>query len=542
MAAKVQTLIDGLRDPLRPEHRIGYLTGPDPVFTSYAELHDRARRVLGLLQDQGVGPGRFVVLVSADVQTFLEVFWGCLLGGAVPVPVSAGGTDEHLLKIQRVMGLFDDPVLAIEAEGRDRFAEWSEAPMPKVLTLDVIRAAADGGAAGRPHDVKPDDLAYVQFSSGSTRAPKGIQLTHRNLVANTDGIIQAIQLEPEDRPHAWMPLTHDMGLIGGHLTPFMRGTNHTLIPTERFVRRPLTWMQEAATHGVTVTSGPNFAYQHTLRVYRPERFEGMDLSPVRVIFNGAEPISYGLVKRFLDTFEAHGLRPASMFPVYGLAEASLAVSMPPLLSGLRKTDVDRHHLGVGDRVRPPEKAEDGLELVPLGRAIPHCEFRIGEGAPEGTVGPIWIRGENVTQRMRTEEGDVDPLAGGWYDTGDLGFVSGGDLHVAGRVKEMAIVNGQNVYPHDVEAVASEVDGVELGKVVAAGVRDPTSGREVLALFVLWRKDEEGFQALSQRIREHVTRKTGVAPSVVHAVSRIPKTTSGKLQRVRLAQGWETGQL
>ncbi|MEM1023660.1 MAG: AMP-binding protein [Myxococcota bacterium] len=542
MAAKAQTLIDGLRDPLRPEHRIGYLTGPDPVFTSYAELHDRAQRVLGLLQDRGVGPGRFVVLVSADIQAFLELFWGCLLGGAVPVPVSAGGTDEHLLKIQRVLGLFDDPLLLIEADGRDRLAAWSEVPMPKVLTLDEVRSAAAGGVEGRLHDVKPDDLAYVQFSSGSTRAPKGIQLTHRNLVANTDGIIQAIQLEPEDRPHAWMPLTHDMGLIGGHLTPFMRGTNHTLIPTERFVRRPLTWMQEAATHGVTVTSGPNFAYQHTLRVYKPERFEGLDLSPVRVIFNGAEPISYELVKRFLNTFETHGLRPASMFPVYGLAEASLAVSMPPLLSGLRRTVVDRRKLGLGDTVRAPERPEDGLDLVPLGKAIPHCEFRIGDGAPDDTVGPIWIRGDNVTRRVRTEDGDLDPLVDGWYETGDLGFVSGGDLHVAGRVKEMAIVNGQNVYPHDVEAVASQVDGIELGKVIAAGVRDPGSGREVLALFVLWRKDDEEFTGLAQRLREHVTRQTGVAPSVIHPVSKIPKTTSGKLQRVRVAQSWEVGEL
>lgn len=539
-----RTLVEALKNPIRPDHRIGYLTGPDPVFTTYVELHDRATRVLGLLQARGVRPGSFVGLVTADVQVFLEVFWGCLLGGAVPVPVSHGASEEHLTKVSRVLAAFDAPFLVTDAESWARqrtFMESEGTMMPAFVDVAEVQQAAHEGPNGRHHDVRPDDLAYVQFSSGSTRSPKGIKLTHANLVANTDGIIQAIQLQPDDRPHAWMPLTHDMGLIGGHLTPFMRGTNHTLIPTERFVRRPLTWMQEAAAHGVTVTSGPNFAYAHTLRVYKPERFEGLDLSPIRVIFNGAEPISYELVKRFLDAFAAHGLRPGSMFPVYGLAEASLAVAMPPLMSGLRKTEVDRNHLGIGDQVRPTDDPKQKLDLVPVGRAIPHCTFRIGEGVPDGVVGPIWIKGDNVTREIRTAEGDIDPLVDGWYDTGDLGFVLDGDLHICGRVKEMAIVNGQNVFPYDIEAVAAEVDGLEPGKVVAAGVRDPKSGREVLALFILYRKNE-GFAELAQRVREQVTQRTGIAPTILEPVTKIPKTTSGKIQRVRMAQSFEAGTL
>jgi acyl-CoA synthetase (AMP-forming)/AMP-acid ligase II len=545
------TLVDALLHPLRPDHRIGVLTGNEPVFTTYVELLERSTRVLGHLQQRGVQPGSFVGFYIGDVQAFLELFWACLLGGAVPVPVSVGASDEHTRKVLRVLGLFERPYLVTDPASWTRIAAHQEAAGPAaelesrlVWVEDLARAAASG-PAGDHHSVQPDDLAYVQFSSGSTRLPKGIQLTHRNLVANTLGIIEAIQLEPEDRPHAWMPLTHDMGLIGGHLTPFMRGTNHTLIPTERFVRRPLTWLLEAAAHGVTVTSGPNFAYQHVLRAYKPERFEGVDLSAVRVIFNGAEPISYDLVKRFLDVFRAHRLNPASMFPVYGLAEASLAVTMPPLLSGLRRTSVDRAHLGAGETVRPPTGDGGGLDLVPCGRPIRHTEVVVGDGsgrpvaAPDGTVGPIWIRGTNVTSRIRTEDGDVDPLVEGWYDTGDLGFVHEGELHVAGRIKEMAIVNGQNIYPHDVEMAAATVDGVEIGKVAAAGVRE--AEREVLGIFVQWRKSAETFEPLAQQVREAVTKQTGFAATLVVPVPQIPKTTSGKLQRIRLAEEYERGQ-
>lgn len=538
------TLNEALLEPLRPDHRIGFLTGPDPSFHTYTSLRERAVRVLGDLQGRGAQAGDFLVLHSGDIQAFIEIFWACLLGGIVPVPVSHGGSDDHQRKVLRVMQLFDAPWLVTEVQGLERLQAFREADgeawpelSDRVLSLDDLSGESGEGVLAAP---KPEDLAYVQFSSGSTRLPKGIQLTHANLVANVDAIIRGIELEPEDRPHFWMPLTHDMGLIGGHLTPFLRGTHHTIIPTERFVRRPLTWLLEAATYGVTVTGGPNFAYQHTLRAYKPERFEGVDLSAIRVIFNGAEPISYELVKRFLDTFAAHGLRAESMFPVYGLAEGSLCVSMPPLLSGLRRTETDRTHLGVGDQVRLPEDDASRLNLVPLGAAVAHCEFRIGdgEGLPEGTVGPVWIRGTNVTGQIRTDEGVHDPRVDGWYDTGDLGFVKDGELHICGRVKEMAIVNGQNVYPHDVEAVAAELDEIELGKVVAAGVRDPDTEREGLALFVVWRKDDDAFQALADRLRERVVSRTGIAVARIVPVKNIPKTTSGKLQRVKLAQDYE----
>ncbi|MGF1510800.1 MAG: AMP-binding protein [Myxococcota bacterium] len=550
-----ETLVDALMHPLRPQHRIGYLTGPNPVFTTYEELLDRATRRLGRLQSQGVRPGNFVGFYVSAPQDFLELFWACLLGGAVPVPVSTGATEEHQRKVWRVLGLFEDPFFVTDEQSWERIAAFASSESAgrdlsrlksRLVTVAELREASLHGPSGVHHDVRPDDLAYVQFSSGSTRLPKGIKLTHRNLVANTTAIIEAIQLEPDDRPHAWMPLTHDMGLIGGHLTPFMRGTNHTLMPTERFVRRPLTWLQEAAAHRVTVTSGPNFAYQHTLRAYKRERFEGLDLSPVRVIFNGAEPISYALVKRFLDTFAVHGLNPDAMFPVYGLAEASLAVTMPPLGSGLRKTSVDRTRLGLGDPVRDPDSDQDRLDIVPCGRPIRHTEVRIGDGSDrpqpveDGVVGPIWIRGLNVTSSVRTEEGDFDPRVDGWYDTGDLGFLHRGELHVAGRRKEMAIVNGQNIFPHDIETVVSSLDEVEIGKVAAVGLRD--GEREVLAVFVQWRRSPEAFEALAQKIRHVVTTQTGFGVSLVLPVSSIPKTTSGKLQRVKLAEDYEQGRL
>ncbi|MEO1232329.1 MAG: AMP-binding protein [Myxococcota bacterium] len=554
---RIETLTDVLRRPLRPEHTVGYLTGKDPVFTSYVDLEARARRILGLLQARGIRPGEHVGLVTSSPQVFIESFWGCLLGGAIPLPVSAGASADHQRKLLRVLAMYDDRFLIIDDASWQRAEEFGasegqeerlSALSPRVLRSDEILAAADGeGPEGVEHNVQPDDFAYVQFSSGSTRAPKGIQLTHRNLVANISAIRSAIQLMPDDRPIGWMPLTHDMGLIGGHLTGMIAGTHHTLIPTERFVRRPLTWLQEAVAQGSTVTSGPNFAYQHVLRAYKPDRFEGLDLSRLRVIFNGAEPIAYDLVRRFLETFAPHGLNPAAMFPVYGLAEASLAVSTPPLLSGLRRTSLDRTHLQLGDRVRPPEAPRDRLDLVPVGTPVDFLDVRIGDGtplgrAPEGVVGPIWIRGDNVVTSLRTDDDESDPRVDGWYDTGDLGFVLDGDLHICGRVKEMAIVNGQNVFPHDIEEIASEVEGVIPGKLIAIGVRHPETDREVLALFVLWRKSREAFEDVAQRLRQTVVNRTGVQVSIVLPVSAIPKTTSGKLQRLQLARDFEQGKL
>ncbi len=413
----------------------------------------------------------------------------------------------------------------------------------------VAGALEVDGEPGQAHPAEPDRLAFIQYSSGSTGDPKGVLLTHRNLCANIASIIEAGAYSDRDVTLSWMPLSHDMGLIGFHLNMLASGASHAIMRTELFARRPLLWLELASRMGATVLCSPNFGYQHYLKQYELKPRPQLDLSAVRLIFNGAEPISAELCRRFMRTMAAHGLRPDAMFTVYGLAEASLAVSFPRLGAPLETLHLDRAGLRVGEPVRIAESPADPLgEFVKLGRPVPGTEVRIVDdgGAPcaDGVLGHIEIRGENVTAGYYRGSAApaAEPPADGWLDTGDLGLLSDGQLVVTGRAKDLVIVNGQNFYPHDFERVAQQVADVDANRVAAAGVRlADEQGGEGLALFVLHRGELEGFVAKARGIRRAIAEQTGVEVAAIVPVAQIPKTTSGKLQRYLLARSFEQGE-
>jgi acyl-CoA synthetase (AMP-forming)/AMP-acid ligase II/aryl carrier-like protein len=300
--------------------------------------------------------------------------------------------------------------------------------------------------------------------------------------------------------------------------------------------------------GATVLCSPNFGYQHYLKQYQLKPRPQLDLSAVRLIFNGAEPISADLCRRFMQAMAGHGLRPEAMFTVYGLAEASLAVSFPRLGAPLATLHLERAGLRVGEPVRIAESPADPLgEFVKLGGPVPGTEIRIvddrGTACADGVLGHIEIRGENVTAGYYRGPGApaATKPADGWLDTGDLGLLSDGQLVVTGRAKDLVIVNGQNFYPHDFERVAQQVADVEANRVAAAGVRLADEQGEGLAMFVLHRGELEAFVAKARSIRRAIAEQTGVEVAAVVPVAQIPKTTSGKLQRYLLARAFETGE-
>jgi acyl-CoA synthetase (AMP-forming)/AMP-acid ligase II/aryl carrier-like protein len=526
----------------------------DSHAVSFADLHRRALGILWHLQQLGARPGDKLILFLASNEQFIDVFWAAVLGGIIPVPVAIGISDEHRHKLLRIARKLGKPFLYTDRRSLERIKSFAEGAGYGELfaTLGarsfVVETLQDLSHAGTPHEARPEDTAFIQFSSGSTSEPKGVVLSHANLIANIDGSTQAAGFNENDVSLSWMPLTHDMGLIGFHLVMFANRVHSHLMPTELFVRRPLLWLSIASQRRATILCSPNFGYRHYLKVLAERSPGNLDLSAVRLIFNGAEPISVELCEEFLARLGSVGLPHDAMFPVYGLAEASLAVSFPPVGRPYRATWLNRHKLGVGTEAEVlPGPSRDALGLVSVGKAIPLCELRIAGDddapLPDGRVGHILIRGGNVT-RGYFEEPEVNAAtitADGWLRTGDLGIVSGGEVYITGRAKEILFVNGQNYYPHDLESVAQRADGMELGKVVVAGVRPPGAETDQLVVFLLHRGEMQDFLPVAAEAARLINEHTGLEVAEVVPVKRIPKTTSGKVQRHLLEQGYLDGE-
>jgi acyl-CoA synthetase (AMP-forming)/AMP-acid ligase II/acyl carrier protein len=534
---------------------ITYLEGERDTHTvGFAELYERALGILHHLQRLGARPGEKLILFLGHNEQFVDAFWAAILGGIIPVPVAIGISDEHRQKLLRVARRLGNPYLYTERRSLERIAAFAE-QTGQAETLQRLRERTflvddldDISRAGKVHRGRPEDIAFIQFSSGSTSEPKGVVLTHANIIANARGATEIAGFNEHDVSLSWMPLTHDMGLIGFHLIMFFNRVHAHLMPTELFVRRPLLWSQFASRIRASILCSPNFGYRHYLKVLGERSVEGLDLSSVRLIFNGAEPISVELCEQFLARLAPAGLAPNAMYPVYGLAEASLAVSFPPPGAPMRILALDRHRLGVGEAAQLIEQdARDAVRVASEGKPIPYCEVRIADDddrpTPEGRIGHLHIRGENVTRGYyENPEANAEAFtADGWLRTGDLALVHGGDLYVTGRAKEIIFVNGQNYYPHDLESIAQHTEGLELGKVAAAGVRRPGSPIEELVLFVLHRGGMREFLPLARAAAALLNEQTGLEVAEVVPVKRIPKTTSGKIQRHLLERSFADGE-
>jgi len=521
---------------------------------SFAELYERALGILYHLQRLGARRGDKLILFLGNNEQFIDVFWAAILGGIVPVPVALGISDEHRHKLLRIARRLGKPFLYTERRSLERIGAFAaqageqevfEALRDRTFLVDNLDDISRAGSVQR---VSAGDIAFIQFSSGSTSAPKGVVLTHGNILANTYGSTEAAGFNENDVSLSWMPLTHDMGLIGFHLVMFANRVHAHLMPTELFIRRPLLWLTLASRVRATILCSPNFGYKHYLKVLGDRPVEGLDLSAVRFIFNGAEPISVELCNEFLTRLAPAKLARTAMFPVYGLAEASLAVSFPEVGAPLRTITLNRHQMNAGSTVQlvaPTDR--DAVQLVSEGRPIPYCQVRIADDEdrelPSDRIGHVHMRGENVTGGYYE-----DPAANaaaftadGWLRTGDLGLFHERELYISGRAKEIIFVNGQNYYPHDLEDIAQRVPGLELGKVVAAGVRPRGTEVEQLMVFVLHRGALEDFVPLARQVSRVINEQTGLEVAEVVPVKRIPKTTSGKIQRHLLEESYLDGE-
>jgi acyl-CoA synthetase (AMP-forming)/AMP-acid ligase II/acyl carrier protein len=534
---------------------ITYLEGEqNERSVSFADLYTRALGILYHLQRLGAKRGDHLILFLGDNEPFIDAFWGAVLGGIIPVPVALGISDEHRHKLLRIAGKLGNPYLYTDQRSLERIGSFAT-QVGASATFDKLKSRAflvdqldDISRPGKPHAAAPEDVAFIQFSSGSTSEPKGVVLTHRNILANCQGVSEIARLTEKDISLSWMPLTHDMGLIGFHIFMLVNRIHQHLMPTDLFVRRPLLWLTFASQKRATLMCSPNFGYRHYLKVLGDRPVDGLDLASVRLLFNGAEPISVELCEEFLTRMQPARLGRNTMFPVYGLAEASLAATFPTPGAALHTARLDRHHLSVGELAQEaPAGSKDTVNLVSVGRAIPHCQVRLcgdqGEAAPEGTVGHILISGDNVTKGYY-EDAAVNAAtfsAAGWLRTGDLGVMRQGELFITGRAKEILFVNGQNYYPHDLEGIAQAAEGLDLGKVVVAGVRPAEAQTDLIIVFVLHRGDVQEFLPIATEVSKLINEHTGLEVADVVPVKRIPKTTSGKIQRHLLEESYIAGE-
>ncbi len=555
MSPKFTTLTELMESNRSFARNLTYLEGEDDVRElSYAELYERALGILYHLQRLGARRGDKLILFLGNNEQFIDVFWAAILGGLVPVPVALGISDEHRHKLLRIARRLGTPFLYTERRSLERIGAFAaqagetelfEAMRRRTFLVDDLDDISRPGSVQR---AAAGDVAFIQFSSGSTSDPKGVVLTHGNILANAYGATEAAGFTQDDVSLSWMPLTHDMGLIGFHLVMFANRVHAHLMPTELFIRRPLLWLTLASRVRATILCSPNFGYKHYLKVLGERPVQGLDLSAVRFIFNGAEPISVELCNEFLTRLAPAKLARTAMYPVYGLAEASLAVSFPEVGAPLRTLALNRHRMNSGSAVQPVAPTDrDAVQLVCEGRPIPYCQVRITDDEdrelPAERIGNVQIRGDNVT-RGYYEDPEANAAAftaDGWLRTGDLGLFYADELYISGRAKEIIFVNGQNYYPHDLEALVQRLPDLELGKVVAAGVRPRGAEVEQLVVFVLHRGALEDFEPLARQVSRLINEQTGLEVAEVVPVKRIPKTTSGKIQRHLLEESYAAGE-
>ena len=548
-----ETMTDLLAEARSKDRHIRFIDGESDESTlSFAALYDRALALLGSLQARGMAPGNELVIFSKSNESFVIAYWAAILGGIIPVPVAVGISDEHRHKLFRILRQLDNGTLFTEPDLLKRLRSFADdnGQADVVDFLDnksalVSDVAAD--AAGEIHTPSPDDIAFIQYSSGSTSDPKGVCLTHRNLCTNIRAICEGLDWTEQDRSLSWMPLTHDMGLIGYHLSTLASGMDHAVMDTNVFVRRPLLWMIKADEVRATQLCSPNFGYKHFLKLFERKGLPPVDLSCVELILNGAEPISWDLCEAFLAALAPVGLKRSAMYPVYGLAEATVGVSFGDVGAEYSRVIVHRHSLSIGEPYELAEPGDsDAVSFVKVGRAIRDVEIRIsndnGVVLDQGRVGHIELRGASVTERIYGDEEATAALftPDGWLKTGDVGVFVDGELVITGRQKDILIINGQNYYPHDLEEIIAEIDGLDLGKVVVAGATPSRSQTEELLVFVLYRQDLAAFHAIADDVRRVLGEHTGLEVDHVVPVARIPKTTSGKVQRAHLLRDYLDG--
>ena len=555
---KAQTLLEALdyHVRLRGERpHVNLWRGGEPEETlSYAGLDTSARRVARGLFARGHEVGDRVAIMLPTEAGFFQAFLGVLMAGGVPVPIyppfRRSQIEDHLRRQAGILRNAAAATLITSPEIR---------PLGRLLyglTEHLKRVETVGDLLGsdpisEPQPAVRETTALIQYTSGSTGDPKGVVLTHGNLLANIRAMGEAIEASSSDIFVSWLPLYHDMGLIGAWLGCLYYGAPTVIMPPLAFLADPARWLWAIHRHRATLSAAPNFAFELCLKSIRGEDIAGLDLSSLRMVVNGAEPVSPGTIARFTEKFGRFGFKPEAMAPVYGLAENAVGLAFPPVGRPPVVDRIDRDALA-RDGVAQPARGEGSsrLEIVACGQPIPGHEVRIvderGRELPERREGRIEFKGPSATSGyFRNEEKTRQLFDGEWLDSGDRAYIAGGDIYITGRVKDMIIRAGRNVYPQELEEVVGALPGVRKGCVAAFASRDERTGTERLVVMAETRlTNPPAMDSLKARITEASAELLELpADEVVLVPPRtVPKTSSGKIRRSSARTLYEQGQL
>ena len=577
-----QTLIDVLRYRAQHDAQRAHLhitedseTGDRSFTLTFAELYAAAQSCAAELARRGVPTGGRVALMLPTSRAFFISYAGILLAGAVPVPIyppfRADRIEEYAQRQSAILNNASVCMLLTfrRAETVAKLLQPRVRSLQSVADADKLLQAAESAPPPAPGALpahlsgsrvrQGNDLALLQYTSGSTGDPKGVMLTHANLLANMRAIGEAVQLTSADVGISWLPLYHDMGLIGAWLTLLHYGTPLHVMSPLAFLTRPERWLHAFHQHRGTIAAAPNFAYELCVRKIADKDVAGIDLSSWRAALNGAEPVNPETLQRFEERFAPYGFRRESQLPVYGLAEASLAVTFPPLDRGPRVDFVDRELFTAQGRAATAADDSSAIAFVSSGKAVPNHEVCIvddaGNEVPDRTEGFLWFRGPSATSGYYNNPAATEQLFPAaaharsgefpWVNTGDRAYRAEGEIFVTGRVKDIIIKGGRNLYPHEVEELAARVAGVRKGCVVAFGLKDVGSGTEKLVVVAETRESNSAARsAIAAAVTQEVTQGLGLPPDRVELIppGSIPKTSSGKLRREETRELYMAGTL
>ncbi len=517
----------------------------------YSEMRYDARAMASRMIAHGIVPHDRVALIAETGPEFAALFFGCIYAGAWPVPLplptSFGGRDSYVDQLAVQMKSADPVLLLYPAELQSMASD--AAHQAGTIAIDWESFAKRKASASGLPTAHPDDIAYLQYSSGSTRFPHGVAVTHRALLNNLSAHSHGMDLQPEDRCVSWLPWYHDMGLVGCLLSPVANQVSTDYLKTEDFARRPLAWLDLISRNtGTTLSYSPTFGYDICSRRISSQSHpaDRFDLSRWRVAGNGADMIRPDVMQAFVDAFGSAGFKASAFLPSYGLAEATLAVSIMPPGEGIVVELVEETELsgGVAEAGRP----QRFRAIVNCGKPVKDMavEIREEDGAvlPERAIGKVWASGPSIMEGyFRDDVSTAACMKDGWLDTGDMGYISDGYIYIVGRAKDMIIINGKNHWPQDIEWAVEQLPGFKSGDIAAFSVTTP-GGEETPAVLVQCRTTDEAERTrLRDTIRDKVRSITGMNCVVELVPPRtLPRTSSGKLSRAKARNQYLSGEI